>query len=411
MSQPISVIDANAFQETLRKVQKERDHYRSETARLRTENASLLNEVDTLKARLSDIDGEKFITEAVDAQCKASFNHIQKKVELELEDIASTFAGESCCGSSGSPTDAQASSLFRNHKTADEPSGATIALDESGRNVSIHSNEQSEALESAAMVDWASSFSPATSRSEVFEEPSDPPDTVSMYSKESPSYPFYRGNNGNFLTLSAERIAGCLENTQHISCHPPCPPVGVSRHFLSQLIFASAGGMAKLQVPASYNRTTTRHLLLGSEYLYFPITSGSPGLVLSCRQELIKGTHNWSCFAPMPDITSKQVEYIGEYQLSYVGDLSPEEFNLQTPKAKTKVVRLMFDPPKKQRGVRRDKSDFKVEDKVLLTMMDAFVTGQEKIRIIVMAFVGYDIDFAKYIQAKYASWLSTATSA
>ncbi|KAF9228221.1 hypothetical protein BS17DRAFT_328314 [Gyrodon lividus] len=45
------------LRESLRKAQQERDHYRSETARLRTENAKLQNDIDAVFAQLSDMDG------------------------------------------------------------------------------------------------------------------------------------------------------------------------------------------------------------------------------------------------------------------------------------------------------------------------------------------------------------------
>ncbi|KIK91233.1 hypothetical protein PAXRUDRAFT_640490 [Paxillus rubicundulus Ve08.2h10] len=67
----------------LRRVQQERDHYRSEMARFRTENASLLNEIDVLKARLSDREGERVVQEAVDAQRKACTDYIKNKVGVE----------------------------------------------------------------------------------------------------------------------------------------------------------------------------------------------------------------------------------------------------------------------------------------------------------------------------------------
>ncbi|KIK93898.1 hypothetical protein PAXRUDRAFT_144011, partial [Paxillus rubicundulus Ve08.2h10] len=40
---------------------------------------------------------------------------------------------------------------------------------------------------------------------------------------------------------------------------------------------------------------------LGSEYLYFPIKLGSTALSLSCPKEIMKGSHNRSCFASMRD--------------------------------------------------------------------------------------------------------------
>ncbi|KAF9222349.1 hypothetical protein BS17DRAFT_881171 [Gyrodon lividus] len=348
MSRQSSLIDLNVFQEALRKVQQERDYYRSEMAKLRTDYTSLLNENDMLKARLLDIDGEKVIQEAVDAQREACVNCIKlSERKTEIEDAA-------CHASSGD----------------------------------------------------GSFDSPPSVRNDPIccEEPNPRPDTLSMYSKESPLYPFYCGAKGkNLLTLSAERISRCLENLHHISCDSPRFPVEVSRHFLSQIAFESVGGTAKLRVPTSTNRTTMKHLLFGPEHLYFPIKFGSPGLLLSCRKEFMNGSRTWSCFASMRDVKSKPMMYMGDYRLLHVGDLCPEEYNLQLPKAQNRVARVMMDLPNKKRSVQKDKSESKIERQMALqALMDALTTGQEKVRIIAMEFVGYDVDFAENIRARYA---------
>ncbi|KAF9234833.1 hypothetical protein BU15DRAFT_78666 [Melanogaster broomeanus] len=395
MFQPPSVIDVDSFQETLRKAQKERDHYRSETARLRTENATLLNELDVLKAQLSDIDGERVIQDAVEAQRKACVNSIQTRTSERQVGVTDPTSPSSWEGSL--PTDARAHNIF------DELSEATVNLDEAVRKISIRWDDDSEDLESVPRDDVVSIFDPAVPPSEGFQEPIIRPDILSRYTKTSPLQ-FYRGNGGKaLLTLSAERIARCLENVSHISCVSPRSSVEVSATFsLGRLLLKSHGASTKLQVPVSHNRTTMRHLLLGSQYLYFPIELGSPGLLLSCRKELMKGNRNWSCFAPTPNVNSSQMVYMGDYQLSYIGDLSPEEYNLQTTKVcQESSAHQKFDPPKKQKGVKREKGDFKVEEEALQNMMDAFATGREKIHIIGMTFEGYDLDFAEYVQAKY----------
>jgi hypothetical protein len=49
--------EVELLRESLRKALQERDHYRSETAKFRTENAKLQNDIDALFAQLSDLDG------------------------------------------------------------------------------------------------------------------------------------------------------------------------------------------------------------------------------------------------------------------------------------------------------------------------------------------------------------------
>ncbi|KIK91234.1 hypothetical protein PAXRUDRAFT_831012 [Paxillus rubicundulus Ve08.2h10] len=99
--------------------------------------------------------------------------------------------------------------------------------------------------------------------------------------------------------------------------------------------------------------------------------------------------------------------YVGDYQLVHVGELSLEEYNLQSPGAQKRVARQGLVPSNKWKGY---KSGSKVEQQAALqTMMDAFATGKEKIHIIAMEFVGYDLDFAEHVRAKYASWVPTNT--
>ncbi|KIJ11932.1 hypothetical protein PAXINDRAFT_171547 [Paxillus involutus ATCC 200175] len=397
------VIDLNGFQEILRKVQQERDHYRSETARLRTENASLLNDIDVLKARLSDREGERVVQEAVDAQRKACIDYI--KNEVGVEDVARAWSAE---GSIDSPPHDEPSPSARDsdHEVVDE-----IDINEFIRSGHlVQWDEESTALESTAGIDWATgSYSTTVPQPEWDEDPNVRPETISMYSEESPLYPFYRGKKGkDLLNLSAERIARCLENVYQMSCDSPCSPVEVSSHFLADVAFTTPLGTAKLQVPASPNRTTMRHLLLGSEYLYFPIKVGSPGLLLSCRKEVMKGSHNWSCFASMRDAKkTKQMMYVGDYRLMHLGELSLEEYNLQPLGAKKRLARQGLIPSNKWKEYKKGP---KVEQQAALqVMMDAFATGKEKVRIIAMEFVGYDLDFAEHVRAKWASWVPTNT--
>ncbi|KIJ11933.1 hypothetical protein PAXINDRAFT_101497 [Paxillus involutus ATCC 200175] len=393
------------LQETLRKVQQERDRYRSETARLRTENASLLNEIDVLKVRLSDLEGERIVHEVVDAQHKPCI-----KNEIMVEDAV--YYASSVNGSINSLSSDATSPCARNREIVDDRSGEKIDIDEFVRSGHlVQWDEESTALESTAGIDWATgSYPMSVPPAEWYEGPN--AETISMYSEESPLYPFYRGRKGkNLLTLSAERIARCLENVHHISCDSPCSPVEVSRQFLFEVAFPSPGGAARLQVPAPPNRTTMMYLLLGSDYLYFPTKPGSPGLLFSCRKEIMKSSHNWSCFASMRDAKkTKQMMYVGDYRLVHVDELSLEEYNLQPLMAQKKLAAQGVILPNKKIRMQKDKGELKLEQEAALqAMMDALATGQEKVRIIAMEFVGYDVDFAEHVRAKYVSWVFAST--
>ncbi|KIJ66159.1 hypothetical protein HYDPIDRAFT_110345 [Hydnomerulius pinastri MD-312] len=400
MAQPI---DAITFRETLQRVQQEREHYRLETARLRTENASLLNEIDALKAQLSDVDGQQVFQAAASEDYNTCADRTPKRM-IEIEDADSNDES-SCC----TPlTDVRLSSLVRDHRIENELSETTKNIDEPIHNVlQVRVEDQSESLGSAK-DDEATAFDHMGS--DVLDARGVLPSSISLYSTESLSYPFYRGRgDAKFLTLSAERIAGCLEDISHISCDSPGSPVEVSRHFLSQITRPSAAGISKLMVTTPSGHCTMRRVLWGSESLYFPLNIGSPGLLLSGRKEIIKGSYIWSCFAPVPVVSSKQMLYMGDYSLSYIDDLSPEEYNLQKPHAKKRAARLMFDPPRKEKGLKR--SHWKVEDDAVNGMVDAFAVGQEKIHIIAMEFANYDVEFAEDIRARYTSWLKDQVKA
>ncbi|KAF8840341.1 hypothetical protein BDN67DRAFT_651367 [Paxillus ammoniavirescens] len=182
------VIDLDGFQEILRKVQQERDHYRSETARLRTENASLLNEIDVLKARLSDREGERVVQEAVGAQRKACINYIKNKVGVEDTAHASSAEGFIDSPSRDEPSPSARDS---DHEVVDELSGEAIDINEFVRSGHlVQWDEESTALESTTEIDCASgSYPTAVPQPEWYEDSNVRPGTISVYSEESPLYP------------------------------------------------------------------------------------------------------------------------------------------------------------------------------------------------------------------------------
>ncbi|KAF8840343.1 hypothetical protein BDN67DRAFT_651431 [Paxillus ammoniavirescens] len=154
-----------------------------------------------------------------------------------------------------------------------------------------------------------------------------------------------------------------------------------------------------------------RCLLLGSDYVYFPTKPGSPGLLFSCRKEIMKSSQNWSCFPSMRDAKKpKHMTYVGDYRLVHVDELSPEEYNLQPLRAQKKFAEQGVILPNKKIRMQKDKGELKLEQQAALqAMMDALATGQEKVRIIAMEFVGYDLDFAEHVRAKHANWMSAST--
>ncbi|KIJ66160.1 hypothetical protein HYDPIDRAFT_110347 [Hydnomerulius pinastri MD-312] len=146
------------------------------------------------------------------------------------------------------------------------------------------------------------------------------------------------------------------------------------------------GGIAHLTVPDSYGGTIMRRMLLGGESIYFPIIYGSPGLMLSSCKELVSGPRIWSCFAPTPDITSKEVVYMGEYKLRSVDTMSVEEYAAQRSEAKKRMMNVTFNSKKgKSRKAKKD----------------AFTSGEEKVHVVLMEFVSYDTEFADYIRGQY----------
>ncbi|KAF8840342.1 hypothetical protein BDN67DRAFT_651451 [Paxillus ammoniavirescens] len=147
------VMDLHGFQETLRKVQQECDRYRSETARLRTENASLLNEIDVLKVRLSDLEGGRTIHEAVDAQRKPCINN-----KIVVKDVV---YASSVDGSINSLPSDVASPCARNHEAVDDRSGETIDINEFVRSGHLTDfDEESMAFKSTSGIESATGSYP-----------------------------------------------------------------------------------------------------------------------------------------------------------------------------------------------------------------------------------------------------------
>ncbi|KAH7883322.1 hypothetical protein F5I97DRAFT_225894 [Phlebopus sp. FC_14] len=231
---------------------------------------------------------------------------------------------------------------------------------------------------------------------------------ASTYTKGSPTYPFYRSKAPkDLLVLSPERIYQCLATATRVPSFSPSQVALVSRQFLIYRGLESSGGVFRLQMTDSSGCVTVRRLLLGSESLYFPIQYGSPGLLLSAHQEPLQGSAIWSCFAPMPQVASNTVLYVGDYRLRLGDTMSVEEYASQRTEAKRKVVRLMFPtkiyPAQKTKG-KKARGQVDTVQQERKKYKDALVTGQEKIGIMVMEFVSYDAHFAEAIQTLSDGW-------
>ncbi|KIJ66161.1 hypothetical protein HYDPIDRAFT_27345 [Hydnomerulius pinastri MD-312] len=142
---------------------------------------------------------------------------------------------------------------------------------------------------------------------------------------------------------------------------------------------------------------------MGTVSAYFPTLFGSPGLLLSCRDEFLKSHHIWSCFSPTPNLNSKQLVYMGEYKLRFIDQLSQEEYDGQTDEAKKRNAYLIFDFIVRQLGpMQKYDKHFKHAGVSLLEAK--FADGRERIRIFVIEHVGYDSRFAQVVQTQYDDW-------
>ncbi|KAH7883323.1 hypothetical protein F5I97DRAFT_226018 [Phlebopus sp. FC_14] len=339
-------LDLNHFQEIFLKVTRERDHHRSMAVRLQSENNELQDHVDELVAQLLSVSRK-----SEKSQKKAKFNPSEhlKAVGPLKKDCDGTMPRKSACNNVNTGKE-----RWVNSPSLDSPTGT--------------SNKKS------------------------------------IYSQDSALYPFRRDPHPERqLTMSPERIEQCLAGTILPPTHDvPQPKIEVTRHFLSYIASTCACSTGRYRSIDPSGFVTMKHVLLGTTSAYFPISFGSPGLLLSCRKELfLNPNHVWSCFAPMPKISSKGMVYVGEYHVRLVDTMSLEEYHSQTNKAKTKNAAVMFDGVARKYRLKRYKQLHKVAVEVI---EETFAAGKEKIHIFVLEYASYNTQFSRAIQARYNEW-------
>lgn len=141
-----------------------------------------------------------------------------------------------------------------------------------------------------------------------------------------------------------------------------------------------------------------------------PVSPGDPGLLLSSRLDMVG--HIWTFFT---QVTVKPVkwQYLGEYQCTPVGKLSPDEFSQQRPKVKTSWAEKLRDvdwPAYRQMRARiwlRKTNQNLTEESIEAATeqnngvvssddtLQALEHGDEQIDIVQVVCIKYDHDFAE----------------
>lgn len=139
------------------------------------------------------------------------------------------------------------------------------------------------------------------------------------------------------MTLPPQRVRKCLQHVSRVTRAAPKTLVKVSRYFLAQKASTGPGVIARIHVSLSSDcsKTTSRRMIMGTDSAYFPISFGSPGLLLACFKDLLTADPKpWSCLAPVAKLKSCDVVYMGEYRLRCIGTMTPEECRNQRRKVR-----------------------------------------------------------------------------
>ncbi|KAH7883457.1 hypothetical protein F5I97DRAFT_1931015 [Phlebopus sp. FC_14] len=406
--------ELDLLRESLRSVQQERDRYRSETARLRTDNAKLQNDIDVLLTRLSDLGAgqagvvagrpvtardESMIEEWSDdggrsGQTRVSTN--SKRARSPLVGEHSRDAKKSRMGGKTASSKARGKIPPKSAKNDGHPaSGANAAPLNEGAAVVRYQNLTT----AGARGIQTNGYVQETGANNLASIANSTPDTVSP---EVPrSYKFYDKIPAQCLVLPLQKIAAYLNEASACATPSPPSPVHVSRTFISQNTCSHRGGVAKLRFPT---RSDCRYDLISSHSAYFPISFGSPGLFMSCFKELFgadPSSRLWTCLAWTPNLMSKEAVYVGEYRLRSVGVMSVEDYQDQKEQAKAQVASLLASCQNPKKGEKKTKSFFEDACKA---SAEAFAKGEEKINVFLMECVEYDAQFASSLRDRFESW-------
>ncbi|KAF9238676.1 hypothetical protein BU15DRAFT_62407 [Melanogaster broomeanus] len=421
--------EVELLRESLRKALQERDYYRSETARLRTENAKLQNDIDALFAQLSDLDGLRRMKE-VSAELNAGNNRnpVANAVVKADPDEPNPIVIDLCSeDEQSSPAVVTAKSLKRPRpgstvgearndvkRSRMEPAqtnGAGVDNRQSGSMTVQGARTNAQAgphtisrprqttplvktgvLEDQVMVSDGES---AADKVKPLVRDENQRTRASCSVEDLVAFHFSNKVSTKCFTLSIERTEEYLRNVSFSFLPPPRPSVIVSRHFLAQNAVSNRGGVARLKYTLKTGSSSTRHIITGREAPYFPVKFGSPGLFLSCDRELLEdGSRMWSCFAQK---SRKLVRYIGEYRLRCIDEMTPAEFKAQKIKAQKRHAKLLNSRKlsKKDRLARLpSRPPLRILYGLMLT----------KISIFLMKYVEYDDEFAHSLRATSDRW-------
>jgi len=209
-----------------------------------------------------------------------------------------------------------------------------------------------------------------------------------------------------------------------------------TRDFLSQ----TYGGHTQ-QLIAHMNRSRTKEhpaIFPDPDYnSYLPTRRGVPGLVFTGRRDVLQ-YNNWRLFVKSSKRLDGHIvqEYLGQYDTSELGDLTPAEFRNQSQKVQNKLAGAVLTKTWREYKTMRARiffrkcgklpSDKAAIEKVIAKeintpckygdrlsvrdVLDAFLRGDEVFQVILLKCIGYDYDFARDIAEEYPNFDHTSKS-
>ncbi|KAJ3538198.1 hypothetical protein NMY22_g5266 [Coprinellus aureogranulatus] len=215
----------------------------------------------------------------------------------------------------------------------------------------------------------------------------------------SAEIPKEKSMKGDAFTLPVSVAEAHLEGVASFTFSPDPNLVGIKRKVMRLTYGGSDRTLTQYGKPEKNPSSNTRRQMvwpMPDDHPAMPHAPGQPGLMFAARVELRAGV--WSVFTRNGNKKCAEWTYLGEYENTFVGTMTKEQFIWQSENVKRSWIKRVATKKTESYSAMRTRIEAKKGGPITEgDIRKAFENGDEGVSILRMRCVGYDRTFIEHV--------------